>query len=789
MKHSVGKKQLLAAIILNLAFAVSAWLPAYASDKVRIAVTDDSGRPVAAASVVVSGETTVRATTDRNGIATIGPVDGSATITVTAPAFKPERRAITAGTGSVSISLTPSAAALHVIGSVTGHGRTPFNATPVAQKVFPREAYRDQGQPSARSVIDQTPGVLAMPGGSASPTSPYAPSSVIVRGSLPYETPVSLDGEPVWFGSTGTFDLNLVPTFDLQEVEIVKGPGDVASLGSGAGGAVNFRTSEPTAVRRAFPETEVDSHGGSFSDVSYVGTVPGGKLAFASMAEVDGTPCCGPLPADAVRKSLLLKLRYMPSQALTLTGTFLGTNLDRSIGATTSAQSGSGFVSLLPATTVRENERLRFSDVVASLDRGDNAYAFHAYDASTNRDRYDGLNATATDRATGASLEWQHAAGKNSYGLLARSTVFNSSNDDSYEQPLADGSTETLTYLRGNATLHPSSRDEVDLSGGAIFTSMRTGTAFAATTQQRTGDAPEARIALSHTVRSGVSLRAAYGADAIAPPLDALSGGFVPVRQPLNLPATAVAFRSNVDRFEVAAGGDVGAEWRLHGGSTTLSADWYSTVTHGAYMLQRSPQIGFTETDTWFNGPPVEESGVELALQQFKPVGMGYIAQISFPRTTARGSLLPGFYSGGNLAIVPGPNIGGGAWFAPGENDIAAERIPYAQGYAEISYKWPRGSRASLGMLYVGSNNPYAQSAFATFNSNLELSLASRSKFQISIENIFNNLDIPVPLLNSGIGVPLSNGSFAPQNAQGLAPRTIRFMYRQSFGEGSIYEH
>ncbi len=788
MKRSVGKKQLLAAIILNLAFAVSAVSPAAGAEKVRIAITDDSGRPVASAAVVVSGETTVRAISDGNGIATIGPVETPATVTVSAPSFKVEHRAIAAGTTSVSITLTPSAGALHIIGSVTGHGRTPFNATPVAQKVFPREAYRDQGQPSARTVIDQTPGVLAAPAASGGAGSPYAPSSVIVRGSLPYETPVSLDGEPVWFGSTGTFDLNLVPTFDLQEVEIVKGPGDVAGLGSGVGGAVNFRTSEPTAVRRAFPETEVDSHGGSFSDISYVGTVPGGKLAFSSMAEVDGTPCCGPLPADAVRKSLLLKLRYMPSQALTVTGTFLGTNLDRSLGASNSAESAGTFFSLLPSTNVRENERFRFEDVVTSLDRGDDAYAFHLYDSATTRERYDGLNTNATDRASGASLEWQHAAGKNSYGLLARSTYFTSDNNDPYEQPLAGGSSETLTYLRGSATLRPSSRDEVDLSGGGIFTGMRTA-AFATVNEQRTGTAPEGRIAFSHLMRPGVSLRGSYGVDAIAPPLDALSGSDPATRTPLNLPSTEVPFRSSVDRFETAGGGDVGVEWRLHGGSTTFSADWYSSVTHDAYMLERSQVAGPLESDTWFNGPPVEESGIELALQQFKPVGMGYIAQIAFPRTTVRGNLDPSFYSNGNLAIVPGPNIGGGAWFTPGENDIAAERVPYAQGYTEISYKWPRGSRASLGMLYVGSNNPYGQRAFATFNSNLELSVASRSKFQISVENLFNNLDIPVPLFGGGIGVPLVTGTLAMQNAQGLAPRTIRFMYRQSFGEGSIYEH
>jgi TonB dependent receptor len=73
--------------------------------------------------------------------------------------------------------------------------------------------------------------------------------------------------------------------------------------------------------------------------------------------------------------------------------------------------------------------------------------------------------------------------------------------------------------------------------------------------------------------------------------------------------------------------------------------------------------------------------------------------------------------------------------------------MPYAQGYGEISYKWPRGSRLSLGMLYEGSNNTYAQPAFVTFNSNLELSLGPKAKFQISVENLFNAMDNRLPWL------------------------------------------
>ena len=91
------------------------------------------------------------------------------------------------------------------------------------------------------------------------------------------------------------------------------------------------------------------------------------------------------------------------------------------------------------------------------------------------------------------------------------------------------------------------------------------------------------------------------------------------------------------------------------------------------------------------------ESGVEFTLQQFKRVGLGFLASLQLPRTYVWGAT--------SSLLVSDANIGYGA--------IAPFRIPYAQGYAEVSYKWPRGSRASIGALYVGSNNAYGAPAFA----------------------------------------------------------------------------
>jgi hypothetical protein len=133
---------------------------------------------------------------------------------------------------------------------------------------------------------------------------------------------------------------------------------------------------------------------------------------------------------------------------------------------------------------------------------------------------------------------------------------------------------------------------------------------------------------------------------------------------------------------------------------------------------------------------------------------------VPLPRTYVWGDTGSQMYSAANL----------------GYGAIAPFRIPYAQGYAELSYKWPHGSRASIGALYVGSNNAYGAPAFATLNSNLELSLGPRAKLQFSAENLTNALANRVPM-------------FAPISEYGLQPFTLRFMFRQSFGTGSLYEH
>ena len=674
-------------------------------------MSDEYGQPVSGAQVVLGSTPAQRASTDSRGNARFAlPSAGTYTLRVTATGFRTLSESLRLDNQRIlSVSLERSAGALHVIGSVTGHANTPFNATPVAQHVYPREAYRDQGQPDVTSVMNQTPGAFALTSTNANTATPLTPAFPSVRNALPFETPVLIDGEPILTPS-GTLDLSLLPTYVLQEVEIVKGAGDVANAGGGVGGAINFRTAEPTLGQRGTFETEGDSQGGSFTDLAYDGTEPGGAFAYASMLSVDGSPCCDGNPSDYTRKAVLIKLRETPSTGVSITETALNVVLNRSLDAIYGIP-GFGY------------EHLAFGDLAASLDRGDNAFALHVFVAQVQQGQVSpNLLPQPIANDFGVTLAWQHASGKLSFDTSARVL------DESLTGVSAG---QTQSNLNESVTYKPNARDEFDLSGGLNAYNTTAGNV----------DGPSARLAYAHTLEPGLALRASYGTSAVAPPLEAI------------LPyVSAPAFTSSsVTSLERATGGDVGLEWRLHGGSTTLSADFYHNDTLGVYAF---------DVDRWYNGPPMVQSGVEFTLQQFKRVGLGYIAALSLPRTYVWGATGTAFY--------PSTNLGYGA--------IAPFRIPYAQGYTEISYKWPRGSRASIGALYVGSNNAYGAPAFATLNSNLELSLGARAKLQFSAENLTN-------VLANRPAV------FGPMPQYGLVPFTLRFMFRQSFGTGSLYEH
>lgn len=730
---------------------------------------------------------------------------GRYVIRVRAPSYRDASLTIAAQATvrPLRIALEPTTPML--IGSVTGRARTPFNETPASQRVFPREAYRDQAQTSLSTVLDQTPGAFTTRDVNVNAGVPVAPSVPTVRAGLPFETSFQLDGANAALPSSGSFDLSLIPTFVVGDVEVLRGPGDVSAAGGSVGGGLNIRTAEPTAATRLLPEIEGDTTGGQFADLSYDGTLPGGKVSFASMFSVDGAPgasdgvgygiggaCCSSLQGYELRRAMLLDLRVTPNPQWTFAGTMVAVNLDRALAATEGAAStGGDAVSLAPSLDATQANRFRFERFTAQYGAGDDTVSASIDALALARSvTAQTFGSDAYDSRAGGELSWSHAVAKNRYSLALDADGGNARSNDAYALPIEDGTAMAEVRVRGAAQLVPSDADRIDLAYEQSAYAARSAP-FGGALSDRTWSFANVRAGYARTLLAGLSLRVSAGYGAVPPPLSVLSGSGVHRLAFVGLPARDVAQFSQVDDLERTGGFDLGAEWRLHGDTTTVSADLYRSWTHDAYMQQTSA-LGAGPVPamlaTWISAPNMLDEGAEVSIAQFKRVGLGFIAQLSLPRTFVNGTPSAPFYAAGNRAVLPGQNLAGGAFFAPGLNDVAPIRVPYAQGYGELSYKWPRGSRASIGVLYLGANNAYGQRAFATLNANLEISAGSRGKLQFSAENLTAALDRALPLLGGGVPVPLAFGGTGATNGNVLAPRTLRFMYRQSFGGAAIFE-
>lgn len=807
-------------LTLTLAFPVI--LPSAASAaeaSVRGTIVDEGGRPVAGAQVRVGSAGPV-ASDAKGRFAVAGVPAGAYVETVSAARYEPFRATVVVPSDPQEIVLHPSIASLRVIGSVVAHPRATFNASPIAVKVFPREAYRDQGQPDLGSVLAQTPGATPRFVAGSDLAVRGVPMFGSVRGSQPFETAVSFDGVPLALPSSGAFDLAAIPSFVLGDVEVSRGPGDVAGVAPNAiAGALNLRSAEPTSTRRALAEFSIDTQGGSFDDISYTGTSNDGRLAFAAMVATDGSTgplanrayplslgagfarvdgdllvpgpdplhatdlyaCCVGAPSDDLRRAQLLKLRYAPNDALTLTATYLGSQTSRALAGARGlllplAYAGTTldtFASFARQIDARENARLALYDLDARIDRGRDGFdaRVYAYDAGTFDDdgppgaRTYALTGTANffgapsrtfantlaaidtpqtsppfaqrDSVRGARLAWQHetANGIAIFSAERRSGTSNGS---------ARG-TALDTLLNASIQTHPNAKMELD-AGAGVDRHAALGRAW---------DLAAFRASASYHPHDALAFRFAAGTSFAPPPIEMLQPEGAPtVTRNVGLPTTVARFAPSYLQPERAVGADLGAEWKLHGNTTTASLDLY--ITHATGAFARRLATGPVATYTWVNAAPLDESGVEASLVQFKRVGLGYIIQ---------GTL-------SNAGRLPSADT----YFAAPVTDATAPLAPnaYLQAYGEISYHWPKGSRLSLGTLYEGSDNPYDRPAFAEFNANLELSAGAKGKFQISIENLFDAYDTRVPY-----GLTLQNA---------LPPRTIRIMYRQSAGGGAVYE-
>ena len=243
-------------------------------------------------------------------------------------------------------------------------------------------------------------------------------------------------------------------------------------------------------------------------------------------------------------------------------------------------------------------------------------------------------------------------------------------------------------------------------------------------------------------------------------------------------------------RAETTFGYDVGGDWRLHDAATVLTADLYLTNLHN--QLVRSTFLNGTATLSGFPAPlplyttaytnvsNARYEGLELGIRREPAVGFGYTLQGALLRAYPY-NLSPAFYAGSggtfgtNLGVVPNVNFGS-------HQTVSNQAIPYSQGYGEVSYHSPHGELLSLGELYYGPNNSLNQHAFLVANATARTTLALHTKFQISVDNLFNIFSDPITNEYIGTNQPFVNGQFFSSNGNVIGPRNIRVSLTRDFG-------
>ena len=254
---------------LILFFASSALLA-----QVRVTVLDPDGAVVSGARVALVDPKTSRPvatqTTAGDGIATFNISSGSYTIEVLAPGFAPVHETGPVGEHPLIVKLKPAALPQTVVVSAT--------STPVAEQqagaptvALDRSALIDIQPTSAGESLRFLPGALVNTTGQRG-----GQSSLFVRGGESRYNRVLVDGVPV-NDPGGFFDFGVVPLFQVDRVEMVRGPASSLYGSDAMTSVVQFFSATGHSPR---PELLLGADGGNFSTAHGYGSLSGARSRF-----------------------------------------------------------------------------------------------------------------------------------------------------------------------------------------------------------------------------------------------------------------------------------------------------------------------------------------------------------------------------------------------------------------------------------------------------------------------------------------------------------------------------
>jgi outer membrane receptor protein involved in Fe transport len=258
-------------------------------------VTDESGAPIAGASVTLKGAGTKSATSDASGAFSIAGVPpGSYVLSVTkggyATAVQNDVIVLAGQTLNVAVRMSAiTFSSLRTIATVRTSAHA-LNTSAASVNVVTTATYIDQAQPQVTRVLNQLPGVqISFPSNSANAAAPGAITVPNIRDATSYETASLIDGHPISVGQYGDNVTTFLNAFMFGSMEVVKGPGaDAPEVNNAIGGTTNFRTKDPTATPYSQLLFGFDNRGGTISNFQYSDTV--GKLGFVLDLATNNNP-------------------------------------------------------------------------------------------------------------------------------------------------------------------------------------------------------------------------------------------------------------------------------------------------------------------------------------------------------------------------------------------------------------------------------------------------------------------------------------------------------------------
>jgi len=202
-------------------------------------VSDNVGKPVAHATVSLSGPKNTSTQTDAQGLFVfVGVSFGTYSISAAAAGLGTATRSVSVqGDVNVAIQYEPASQnGLKVIANVSSSANAQFNVTPASITQVNPIANAFEGKTSWRTILEQIPGVAQAGLGNgqyneaAYPDGPLVPMQISIDGALPYETATLLDDMPL-IGTalnsapgTGT-NLGSYPLNGFDAADVVRGPG------------------------------------------------------------------------------------------------------------------------------------------------------------------------------------------------------------------------------------------------------------------------------------------------------------------------------------------------------------------------------------------------------------------------------------------------------------------------------------------------------------------------------------------------------------------------------------